>query len=145
MSLIVIAGLVVAAVIGAFNLTQGVLINEAFALVIIANGLRLLRGGKGSKQKATVTAPAKASVEHSATLPKDPFELPVVESLSVNGGGCGDDCGCGTKAETVEPAAPKVVPLEQPASSGGGCGDGCGCGPSGKAAEQVELGRRTSD
>ncbi|MFD0206879.1 MULTISPECIES: heavy metal translocating P-type ATPase [Saccharothrix] len=148
-SLIVIAALVVAALIGAFNLTQGVLINEAFALVIIANGLRLLRGGKSGKQRTTVTAPTKARAEHSATLPKTAFELPVVESVTA-GGGCGDDCGCGTKAEAPQveapkPAAPKIVPLEQPVASGGGCGDNCGCGSSDKAVQQVEFGRRTSD
>jgi len=35
--------LVTAALTGAFSLTQGVLINEGYALVIIGNGLRLLR------------------------------------------------------------------------------------------------------
>ncbi|WP_367129378.1 heavy metal translocating P-type ATPase [Saccharothrix sp. HUAS TT1] len=142
-SLTVIAGLVVAALIGAFNLTQGVLINEAFALVIIANGLRLLRGGK--KERTTVTAPTKARVAHSATLPKPAFALPVVEAVSAGGGGCGDDCGCGSKAEVEVPEpAPKIIPLARPAASGG-CGDDCGCGSSGEAVQQVDLGRRGSD
>ncbi|UUW88729.1 heavy metal translocating P-type ATPase [Pimelobacter simplex] len=43
MSLVVITGLVAAATAGAFNLTQGIILNEGTALLIIANGLRLLR------------------------------------------------------------------------------------------------------
>ncbi|WP_019812648.1 heavy metal translocating P-type ATPase, partial [Saccharomonospora saliphila] len=56
-SLIVIFLLVIAALTGAFNLTQGVLINEVFALVIIANGLRLLRGRKDTAQAPAVARP----------------------------------------------------------------------------------------
>ncbi|WP_158852083.1 heavy metal translocating P-type ATPase [Saccharothrix deserti] len=131
LSLIVIAALVVAALTGAFNLTQGVLINEAFALVIIANGLRLLRGGKA---KDVVQAPAaKATTEHKATLPLSAV-LPLVEAVKPTaGGGCGDDCGCGTSKGEAKP-----IVVEQPKSDG--CGDGCGCGPTtGPAIEMIPL------
>ncbi|NHA01192.1 HAD-IC family P-type ATPase [Nocardioides sp. W3-2-3] len=43
LSLAVITALVAAAMAGAFNLTQGIILNEGTALLIIANGLRLLR------------------------------------------------------------------------------------------------------
>jgi Cd2+/Zn2+-exporting ATPase len=42
LSLTTITVLVVAAMAGAFNLTQGIVLNEGTALLIIANGLRLL-------------------------------------------------------------------------------------------------------
>ena len=41
-SLIAIVGLVIAALTGILSLTTGLLLNEAIALLIIANGLRLL-------------------------------------------------------------------------------------------------------
>ncbi|MGH3757656.1 heavy metal translocating P-type ATPase [Actinophytocola sp.] len=62
LSLAAIAALVVLAVTGGFTLTQGVLLNEAWALVIIGNGLRLLRAGgtqhfgMNASQKAPATA-----------------------------------------------------------------------------------------
>ena len=43
MSLLTIAALVVAALAGRLSLTSGLLLNEGTALLIIANGLRLLR------------------------------------------------------------------------------------------------------
>jgi Cd2+/Zn2+-exporting ATPase len=59
LSLAAIAALVVLAVTGGFTLTQGVFLNEAWALVIIGNGLRMLRAGgaqhfgKDDRSKAT--------------------------------------------------------------------------------------------
>jgi len=46
LSLVTIAVLVAAALAGTFNLTQGILLNEGTALLIIANGLRPLRRHK---------------------------------------------------------------------------------------------------
>jgi Cd2+/Zn2+-exporting ATPase len=44
MSLLAIGVLVAAALAGRLSLTEGLLLNEGTALIIIANGLRLLRG-----------------------------------------------------------------------------------------------------
>jgi Cd2+/Zn2+-exporting ATPase len=87
-ALTVVAALVVAAVSGAFNLIQGVLVNEAFALLVIANGLRLLRGRK----PATVAEPPASRPSTAATRP----------APATTADACGDDCGCGT-AEAGEP------------------------------------------
>jgi Zn2+/Cd2+-exporting ATPase len=50
LSLIVVAGLVTAALTGRLSLTAGLLLNEATALAVIANGLRLLRPTGRRKQ-----------------------------------------------------------------------------------------------
>ncbi len=67
LSLAAIAALVVLAVTGGFTLTQGVFLNEAWALVIIGNGLRMLRAGgaqhfgKDDRPKAAGSAGATAT------------------------------------------------------------------------------------
>ncbi len=126
-SLIVIAALVIAAVTGAFTLTQGVLINEVFALVIIANGLRLLRGSKQSdtpvvtpatSTASTVATPAACADDACGCAPAAQSTLPVVEAPSCStDGACGcapvveaptcstdSGCGCSATPPTIEPA-----------------------------------------
>ena len=139
-ALTVVAALVVAAVSGAFNLIQGVLVNEAFALLVIANGMRLLRGRKPETVQAS-------TVQASASRPA------VVPAPVATGDGCGDGCGCGSsaKAEPVAQAAGDVCgdgcgcgstaeaePVAQAADDG--CGDGCGCGTA-STSEQITLQR----
>ncbi|MGW0775856.1 heavy metal translocating P-type ATPase [Streptomyces sp. NPDC002835] len=109
LSLAVILFLVVFAVGGRFTLTQGVLINEAWALVIIANGLRLLRLHSSLRTAGSMTSttpPAKATATARAAS--------------------GDaDCGCGPGCGTPKQEA---VVLPEPAGTTDGCGDGgCGC------------------
>jgi Cd2+/Zn2+-exporting ATPase len=48
LSLLVVAGLVPAALTGQLTLTEGLLLNEGSALLIIANGLRRLRRKEAS-------------------------------------------------------------------------------------------------
>jgi Cd2+/Zn2+-exporting ATPase len=109
LSLAVILFLVVFAVGGRFTLTQGVLINEAWALVIIANGLRLLRLHSSLRTAGSMTSttpPAKAKATARAAS--------------------GDaDCGCGPGCGTPKQ---ETVVLPEPAGTTDGCGDGgCGC------------------
>lgn len=138
LSLAAIVALVIAAVTGFFTLAWGVFINEAWALLIIANGLRLLRakpllayGANPRKQKEpiAVTAPVEETMA--------PVPGPVVAS-----GACADgSCGCAPAAPAAPAAvaatcsadgscgcgpAEAVVTIE--AVGAGGCGDGCGCG-----------------
>ena len=87
LSLAVILLLVVAAVTGSFSLTEGVLINEAWALVIIGNGLRLLR----AHPSLQVVAPVNSAAEQPSDL------------------GCGDGCGCGEPAAVAVDAVVTVV------------------------------------
>ncbi|MGH3757639.1 heavy metal translocating P-type ATPase [Actinophytocola sp.] len=125
-ALTVVAALVVAAVSGAFNLIQGVLVNEAFAILVISNGLRLLRGRK----PATATeAPAATATEAPASSSSTAAALPAPVAA---GDGCGDGCGCGTSA--------KAEPVVAASAAGDGCGDGCGCGTS-DGSESITLQR----
>lgn len=111
LSLACVSVLVAAALTGAFTLTQGVLINEGYALVVIANGLRLLRA-KGT------TGPV--NTPSSATSPPG-REIPVAV---VSGCGCADGA-CGstdTTAVTVLTAQP--TPRQSVLVCD--CGDACG-------------------
>jgi Cd2+/Zn2+-exporting ATPase len=57
LSIAAIAVLAVAAMTGVFTLTEGVLLNEAYALLIIGNGLRLLGGRRLPRFAATAATP----------------------------------------------------------------------------------------
>ncbi|MGW4058590.1 heavy metal translocating P-type ATPase [Amycolatopsis sp. NPDC004747] len=130
LSLAMVVVLVTAALTGAFTLTEGVLINEGYALVVIANGLRLLR------RRGLVAAPAPASTP--ATQPSR-IELATVSSSCgcAEGSACGtetaaaaaeasSDCGCGPAAS--EPVAPVVA-----TTSDCGCSS-CGTDEAGTSA-----------
>ncbi|WP_225828640.1 heavy metal translocating P-type ATPase [Streptomyces naphthomycinicus] len=159
LSLAVILFLVVAAVGGTFSLTEGVLINEAWALVIIANGLRLLRLHSSLRAAGAVSADSVSPLAASARtgsddagcgcgpacgVPEQAAPLPVVDLLPAPGGtGPDGGCGCGPSCGTQEQAAPHPV-VDLPAEPGGtgpdgGCGCGSGCGPA--KPEVVELPR----
>ncbi|HEY0168776.1 MAG TPA: cation-translocating P-type ATPase [Jatrophihabitans sp.] len=140
LSLTVILLLVIAAVTGMFSLTQGVLINEVWALVIIANGLRLLR----AHSSLQVIAPVAAPVSQPQSAPA--------------AAGCGDDCGCGSAAAPAGFASVSASPVTTPSAEDGcgcgsaacapaaapapaaaGCGDDCGCGSSAAPATSAQL------
>jgi Zn2+/Cd2+-exporting ATPase len=76
LSLICIAVLVSAALAGVFTLTQGVTVNEGYALVVIANGLRLLRG-----RRTSLAAPVGSGATRSEAMT------------------AGDPAGCGCASE----------------------------------------------
>ncbi|MCV2458213.1 cation-translocating P-type ATPase [Streptomyces sp. ICN988] len=118
LSLAVILFLVIFAVGGKFTLTAGVLINEAWALVIIANGLRLLRLHSALREAGSITSPAKKS---SAAQP-----------ATVAAGPASDDtgCGCGPSCGTTVSAAPLPQVKTLSMASASASDDGCGCGPS---------------
>jgi len=61
LSLLVVAGLVPAALTGQLSLTEGLLLNEGSALLIIANGLRLLRRKEASLRERATRRPAVPS------------------------------------------------------------------------------------
>jgi Cd2+/Zn2+-exporting ATPase len=106
LSLACVAVLVTAALTGAFTLTQGVLINEGYALVVIANGLRLLR----PRRTSSPSRPAAASTSAATGGP-------VLEMAS--GCGCADG-SCGSSSAAVAAPAPKQSALIC------NCGDDCG-------------------
>ncbi|MCS7479130.1 HAD-IC family P-type ATPase [Umezawaea endophytica] len=62
LSLTAIVVMVAAALTGAFTLTQGVFVNEVYALMIIANGLRLLRANKIVRTVPTSAAAGPVAV-----------------------------------------------------------------------------------
>ncbi len=115
LSLACVAVLVTAALTGAFTLTQGVLINEGYALVVIANGLRLLRR-RGAA--STPTTPASGTVSSATSLPTR--EEPVALEASC---GCGDG-NCGSTAATEESA-----PVVRQSALICNCDDNCGVDP----------------
>ena len=95
LSIIAIGALAIAAMTGAFTLTQGVFLNEAYALLIIGNGLRLLAG----RPLRQFTAPAR---------------IPVARANPT----CADDgCGCSSEPQLLTLAAP--VTKDEPC----GCGE----------------------
>lgn len=120
LSLAAIAALVVLAVTGGFTLTQGVLLNEAWALVIIGNGLRLLRAGgtqyfgtDGARSLSVEAKAAAVSVGKADAAACDCATSPAA-SAGAAGPSCSTDgCGCGP-TESVKPDR------EQ---------SGCGCEP----------------
>lgn len=125
LSLAVILFLVVFAVGGRFTLTQGVLINEAWALVIIANGLRLLRlhsalKAAGSISTSVQPTPAAQSGQAARTA----------DSAAGSASGDADACGCGPSCGTPSSAAPLPLVNVLSVTSSSGSDDGCGCGPS---------------
>ncbi|MGW6739350.1 heavy metal translocating P-type ATPase [Streptomyces sp. NPDC055025] len=120
LSLAVILFLVFAAVSGKFTLTQGVLINEVWALVIIANGLRLLRLHSALREAGSMDSPA-ARAAKAKTAATGSVAASVSEA---DGCGCGDSCG--TQSVAAPLPVPKVLTLPEAL----GDGDGCGCGPS---------------
>jgi len=61
MSLAAVAVLVPAALLGVFSLTTGLLANEATALLVILNGLRLLAPGRRQARATTAGIPVEAS------------------------------------------------------------------------------------
>jgi len=64
LSLAAIAGLVAAALAGRLSLASGLLLNEGTALLIIANGLRLLRSAQVSPRASSVTRPSDTIHRH---------------------------------------------------------------------------------
>jgi Cd2+/Zn2+-exporting ATPase len=96
LSLIVVGLLVTAALSGAFTLTEGVMINEGYALVIIANGLRLLRAKRHVMTVGTTTSrPPRNTATPALTEP--PASIPAATD---------EQCGCcGTSAQ--QDAGPK--------------------------------------
>jgi Cd2+/Zn2+-exporting ATPase len=125
LSLAMILVLVVAAVSGRFSLRQGVIINEAWALVIIGNGLRLLR----SHRSLRVIAPSPAESNLPEDAPVSRSELPGSgPELSPDQGTLG---GCGAPVRIT-------LPLVQP-TPGTSCSiDGsCGCSPASTAREPI--------
>ncbi|MFE9867986.1 heavy metal translocating P-type ATPase [Streptomyces sp. NPDC005506] len=125
LSLAVILFLVISAVSGKFTLTQGVLINEAWALVIIANGLRLLRLHASLREAASMDSPAvqAAKAKTAAAVPADA----AAAASADEGCGCGDSCGTQSVADPLP--VPQVLPLAQALGEGEGCGCGPSCGP----------------
>ncbi|MET9117582.1 cation-translocating P-type ATPase [Streptomyces longwoodensis] len=128
LSLAVILFLVISAISGRFTLTEGVLINEAWALVIIANGLRLLRLHSSLRAAGSITS-AKASSDSAS--PAQPAAAAAASASD------GDSCGCGPSCGTQSAALPlqQIEPLT--ARSGGELDGGCGCGPSCGTQEPV--------
>ena len=151
LSLAVILLLVVAAITGSFSLTEGVLINEAWALVIIGNGLRLLRAHPSLQVVAPVAAAVAApSATAAASTCGDGCGCGATSvAAAVDSCGCatptvaaavdccGDGCGCGS---TTEPAAARTLLPITIGSQGSSCAaDGsCGCGPAAAASEQPD-------
>jgi Cd2+/Zn2+-exporting ATPase len=100
LSLSAIVVLVLAALSGRFTLTWGVLTNEVWALVIIANGLRLLRAAPlaelRSRGPSRATAVAAGPVATASVRPLPTVTLPVVAVSEPAGGcGCSSDGACG--------------------------------------------------
>ncbi|MBA2811536.1 cadmium-translocating P-type ATPase [Streptomyces sp. KM273126] len=119
LSLAVILFLVISAVSGRFTLTQGVLINEAWALVIIANGLRLLRLHSSLRAAGSITSSA-SKVSSVATA----------KPAAATGGSAAaeDDCGCGTQSSVLPLSQIESLKVQSVSGSDGGCGCGPGCG-----------------
>jgi Cd2+/Zn2+-exporting ATPase len=153
LSLTAIVGLVVAAVTGYFTLAWGVFVNEAWALLVIANGLRLLRATpllayganpRTQAEPAAVASSADAPVAvSSAGCTDESCGCATVEATASADTGFGDGCGCSTGREGQAPAAddraPQLAVLETE-SSGATCADGsCGCGTGVPAAPQRTL------
>jgi Zn2+/Cd2+-exporting ATPase len=137
LSLAVILLLVVAAVTGSFSLTEGVLINEAWALVIIGNGLRLLRAHPSLQVVAPVTSAADlpaASVSGDSCGCGDGCGCGQPAAVAVDS--CGDGCGCGTTAEPLRTIQPITI-----GSRGASCAaDGsCGCAPATAGSEPGRI------
>jgi Cd2+/Zn2+-exporting ATPase len=98
LSIIAIGVLAIAAMTGAFTLTEGVFLNEAYALLIIGNGLRLL-GGRPLRRFAA------------------PPRIPVPAAAAENPTCTADGCGCSPEPQLLTLAAP--VAKEEPC----GCGE----------------------
>jgi Cd2+/Zn2+-exporting ATPase len=137
LSILMVVVLVTAALTGAFSLTQGVLINEGYALVIIGNGLRLLR-----RRRSDAAYFAPPVTRPPGTRPAD--------ANRPAGADAGDtesaSCGC---APTPAVQAGPTIPVGRSAGASGGNGTlgdvagpaascGCGCEPaSASGAEAV--------
>jgi Cd2+/Zn2+-exporting ATPase len=80
LSVAAIVALAIAAMAGAFTLTEGVFLNEAYALLIIGNGLRLLNGRPLRRYAAAVSQPRSA-----------PPTTPVACSCAAGSCGCAPD------------------------------------------------------
>ena len=131
LSLTAILLLVIAAISGSFSLTQGVLVNEAWALVIIGNGLRLLRAHPSLRvvePVAVVAATAAAPVAIASTCGDDcGCGVPTAAAPVAIASTCGDDCGCGP---TAPAEARTILPISIQAPAPSCAADGsCGCGP----------------
>lgn len=104
LSIAAIVALAVAAMTGAFTLTEGVFLNEAYALLIIGNGLRLLNGRSLRHYSRPVGVPLRVAA------------VPDAQDAST----CADDgCGCTAEPQLLTLSAPPSVPAEEPS---------CGCG-----------------
>jgi Cd2+/Zn2+-exporting ATPase len=118
LSLLVVGLLVTAALSGAFTLTEGVMINEGYALVIIANGLRLLRAKR-----------RWAPVADTAARPVPTTSAPAPVAADGQCGCCAvdaqQDSGRGDKVDliTVLPATPNAASQSQVSA--------CGCATNG--------------
>ena len=133
LSLAVILLLVVAAVTGSFSLTEGVLINEAWALVIIGNGLRLLR----AHPSLQVVAPANSAADLPSASAVCGDDCGCATPAAVAVDSCGDDCGCATPAAVAVDSCGDGCGCATPAAVAvDSCGDGCACG---STTEPVQL------
>jgi len=100
LSMLMVVLLVTTALTGAFTLTQGVIANEGYALVVIANGLRLLRrrplrrylSGQLSEDMLRVTDESPAQRRPVPVL----AAAPASQRLSLPLAGSASGCGCGT-------------------------------------------------
>jgi Cd2+/Zn2+-exporting ATPase len=162
LSLTAILALVVAAVTGWFTLTWGVLANEAWALLVIGNGLRLLRAKPLAEWGSNTTSPTDVAtlqppVVAGASGPADvamPQQAPVVV---VAGGGCDDgSCGCGADAAAEPAAGPQLLAMPSlpsvhslasrqlltlhaaPAGAPTEAEEDCGCTSCGPAAQDAQ-------
>jgi Cd2+/Zn2+-exporting ATPase len=87
LSIIAIGVLAIAAMTGAFTLTEGVLLNEAYALLIIGNGLRLLAGRPLRRFAVPVRTPVPAAEANPTCT--------------------ADGCGCSPEPQLLSLAAPE--------------------------------------
>jgi Cd2+/Zn2+-exporting ATPase len=125
-SLINVAFMVIAALLGYLGLVSGLLLNEGSAVFVILNALRLL-----SWKSRNEPAPAAIGVPVAA-VPAEVRAAPAVAAVAV-GGCCPSPAGacCGGPAE---------VPAAIPAALGGCCGaetsGGCCCGDEAASGEK---------
>ncbi len=129
-SLINIAFMVIVALVGLLGLVTGLLLNEASAILVIANALRLLKwNSKNEGPAKEKTAPITPSIEKTVE------PLPIVKTE-------GQSCCC--SGETPTPLAPlqlikekhdvalKMAPIKNEESS-------CCCGDDKKAVEPLPI------
>lgn len=145
-SLINVAFMVGAALLGYLGLVSGLLLNEASALFVIANALRLLKwqsaaepGTPAVETMAPAATPEMETMQPPAVTPagacscgEPPFEWRVPTSILVKPGGCcacdegavpsaagASPCCSGVEPQVEIPAPPTTAPGEACCSCGG--------------------------